>query len=66
MESVDCVIVQAGVIRLAIARRLAQRGREIVVLETAESDRHGDLGAQLGEVIHAGIHYKPGSMRVYT
>lgn len=62
MESVDCVIVGAGVIGLAIARRLAQQGREIVVLEAAEAI--GTVtSARNSEVIHAGIHYKPGSMR---
>jgi len=36
MDKVDCVIVGAGVIGLAIARRLAQAGREVIVLEATE------------------------------
>jgi glycine/D-amino acid oxidase-like deaminating enzyme len=36
MEKVDCVVIGAGVVGLAIARALAQEGREVIVLE-AES-----------------------------
>ena len=36
MDRVECVVVGAGVVGLAIARRLAQAGLEIVVLEAAE------------------------------
>ena len=32
-EKVDCVVVGAGVIGLAIARSLANKGREVIVLE---------------------------------
>lgn len=35
-ERVDCAVIGAGVVGLAIARRLAMSGREVVVLE-AES-----------------------------
>jgi L-2-hydroxyglutarate oxidase LhgO len=61
MDSVDCVVVGAGVVGLAIARRLAQAGREVIVLEAAE-----DIGtvtsSRNSEVIHAGIYYKAGSL----
>ena len=33
MDKVDCVVIGAGVIGLAIARRLARAGREVIVLE---------------------------------
>ncbi len=61
MERVDCVVVGAGVIGLAIARRLAQAGREVIVLEAAESI--GTVtSSRNSEVIHAGIYYKAGSV----
>ncbi|CCE11674.1 NAD binding site:FAD dependent oxidoreductase [Bradyrhizobium sp. STM 3843] len=61
MDKVDCVVIGAGVVGLAIARRLATAGREVVVLEAAE-----DIGtvtsSRNSEVIHAGIYYKAGSL----
>lgn len=62
MDSVDCIVAGAGVIGLAIARRLARAGREVIVVEAA-----GAIGtvtsARNSEVIHAGIYYEPGSLR---
>jgi L-2-hydroxyglutarate oxidase LhgO len=61
MERVDCVIVGAGVVGLAIARRLARAGREVIVLEAAEAI--GTVtSSRNSEVIHAGIYYKAGSL----
>ena len=37
MDKVECVVIGAGVIGLAVARRLAQAGREVIVLEAAEA-----------------------------
>ena len=60
MDRVECVIVGAGVIGLAVARRLAQAGREVVVLEAAEGI--GTVtSSRNSEVIHAGIYYLAGS-----
>jgi L-2-hydroxyglutarate oxidase LhgO len=60
MDRVECVIVGAGVIGLAVARRLAQGGREVVVLEEAEGI--GTVtSSRNSEVIHAGIYYPAGS-----
>src|SRR5437773_424243 len=60
MDRVECVIVGAGVIGLAVARRLAQAGREVIVLEAAEGI--GTVtSSRNSEVIHAGIYYKAGS-----
>jgi 2-polyprenyl-6-methoxyphenol hydroxylase-like FAD-dependent oxidoreductase len=39
MESVDCLIVGAGVIGLAVARALALAGREVVVVESESAMR---------------------------
>jgi L-2-hydroxyglutarate oxidase LhgO len=61
MDKVDCVVIGAGVIGLAIARRLAQAGREVVVLEAAEGI--GTItSSRNSEVIHAGIYYPAGSL----
>src|SRR5215468_2871573 len=61
MDRVDCVVVGAGVIGLAIARRLAEAGREVIVLEAAEGI--GTVtSSRNSEVIHAGIYYKAGSL----
>ena len=35
-ESVDCIVVGSGVVGLAIARRLAMAGREVIVLEATD------------------------------
>ena len=61
MDKVDCVVVGAGVIGLAIARRLALAGREVIVLEEAEGI--GTVtSSRNSEVIHAGIYYRAGSL----
>ena len=60
MDKVDCVVIGAGVIGLAVARRLALAGREVVVLEEAEGI--GTVtSSRNSEVIHAGIYYPAGS-----
>lgn len=59
MEKLDCLVIGAGVIGLAVARALARAGREVIVVErenaigTATSSRNS-------EVIHAGIYYPTG------
>jgi L-2-hydroxyglutarate oxidase LhgO len=61
MDRVECVVVGAGVVGLAIARRLAQAGLEIVMLEAAEGI--GTVtSSRNSEVIHAGIYYPAGSL----
>src|SRR5216684_2861101 len=61
MDRVDCVVIGAGVIGLAVARRLAQLGREVIVLEAAEGI--GTVtSSRNSEVIHAGIYYPAGSL----
>lgn len=61
MDQVDCVVVGAGVIGLAIARRLAQAGREVIVLES-EHEAGTVTSSRNSEVIHAGIYYPHGSL----
>jgi len=61
-EKVDCVVIGAGVVGLAVARALAVRGRETVVLEAATTIGTG-TSSRNSEVIHAGIHCAPGSAK---
>ena len=61
MDKVECVVIGAGVIGLAVARRLAQAGREVIILEAAEAI--GTVtSSRNSEVIHAGIYYPAGSL----
>lgn len=61
-ESVDCVVIGAGVVGLAVARALAMRGREVLVLEAAHAIGTG-TSSRNSEVIHAGIYYPQGSLK---
>ncbi|MEM8793082.1 MAG: NAD(P)/FAD-dependent oxidoreductase [Pseudomonadota bacterium] len=62
METVETVIIGAGVVGLACARALAQSGREVVIIEA--EDRIGSVtSARNSEVIHAGIYYPTGSLK---
>ena len=62
VEHVDCVVVGAGVVGLAVARALALVGREVLVLEACNA-----IGTQTSsrnsEVIHAGMYYPTGSLK---
>jgi L-2-hydroxyglutarate oxidase LhgO len=62
MNGVDCVVIGAGVIGLSVARALAGAGREVFILER---ERHFGMhtSSRNSEVIHAGIHYEPGSLK---
>ncbi len=62
METVDCVVIGAGVVGLAVARALAQQGREVIILE-AENAFGTITSARNSEVIHAGIYYPAGSLK---
>ncbi len=62
VETVECVVLGAGVVGLAIARALAQSGREVWVLEAASGIGTG-TSSRNSEVIHAGIYYPEGSLK---
>ena len=62
MENVDCIVIGAGVIGLAIARAFAQRGLETIVLES-EMSIGTQTSSRNNEVIHAGFMYEPGSLK---
>ncbi|MCM2292238.1 NAD(P)/FAD-dependent oxidoreductase [Allorhizobium sp. BGMRC 0089] len=59
---VEALVIGAGVVGLAVARRLAMAGREVLVLE-----KNGAIGmetsARNSEVIHAGLYYPKGSIK---
>lgn len=62
MEHVDCVVVGAGVVGLAIARAIAQAGHEVLILD-AENAFGTHTSARNSEVLHAGLSYAPGSLK---
>ncbi len=62
MEQVDVIVVGAGVVGLAAARRLALAGLETLVLER-ESDFGSGISSRNSEVIHAGLYYPAGSLK---
>ncbi len=62
MDTIDAVVVGAGVVGLAIGRALALQGRDVLVLEQADAIGTG-TSSRNSEVIHAGIYYPPGSLK---
>src|SRR6185312_16084361 len=61
-DEIDCVVIGAGVVGLAIARALAMGGRETLILEREHQFGSG-VSARNSEVIHAGIYYPHGSLK---
>jgi L-2-hydroxyglutarate oxidase LhgO len=62
MDRVDTIIIGAGVIGLAIARALAEKGHEVIVLEVENSIGTVTSSRNSG-VIHAGLYYEPSSLK---
>lgn len=62
LDHVECVVVGGGVVGLAVARRLAEFGREVVVLEQ-EPVLGMHTSSRNSEVIHAGIYYPNQSLK---
>ncbi|AWF80001.1 FAD-dependent oxidoreductase [Microbulbifer sp. A4B17] len=62
METLDTVVVGAGILGLACAYQLSLTGRNVMVLE-----QHSAIGtetsARNSEVIHAGLYYPTGSLK---
>ena len=61
-DRLDCVVVGAGVVGLAIARALAIGGRGVILLE-AEAQIGTHSSSRNSEVIHAGIYYSRDSLK---
>ena len=62
MDKLDCIVIGAGVVGLAIARSLAQKGRKVIILER-ESQFGSVTSSRNSEVIHAGIYYPADSLK---
>ncbi|MBN1699602.1 MAG: NAD(P)/FAD-dependent oxidoreductase [Spirochaetales bacterium] len=62
MERVDCVIIGAGVVGLALARKLSDRLNDVVLVEQHESFGK-ETSSRNSEVIHAGLYYPEGTLK---
>lgn len=62
MDKVDTIIIGAGIVGLAIARSVARQGRDVLILE-AEGAIASITSARNSGVLHAGLHYKVGSLK---
>lgn len=59
---IDCVVVGAGVVGLAVAREMALAGREVLVIAAGEAIGIG-TSSRNSEVIHAVFTPPPGSLK---
>ncbi|MFT6904930.1 MAG: L-2-hydroxyglutarate oxidase LhgO [Oleiphilaceae bacterium] len=59
---IECLVVGAGVVGLAVARELAKQGKEVVLVEQTKSIGNG-ISSRNSEVIHAGIYYPKDSLK---
>jgi len=58
----DVIVIGAGVVGLAIARRFSQAGQSVLVLEQHPTPGQ-ETSSRNSEVLHAGIYYRPGSLK---
>lgn len=61
-KDVQCIVIGAGVVGLAVARELATSGIEVLLTDKAEGIGTG-TSSRNSEVIHAGIYYPAGSLK---
>jgi L-2-hydroxyglutarate oxidase LhgO len=61
-DSVDAVVIGAGVVGLAVAAALARSGRSALVLERNDGIAR-EVTSRNSEVIHAGIYYPKDSLK---
>lgn len=61
-KDIECIVIGAGVVGLAVARELAMCGLEVLVTDRAEAIGTG-TSSRNSEVIHAGIYYPANSLK---
>lgn len=62
MDKVDCIVIGAGIIGLAVAKEMAEHGFETILVEREKS--FGMItSSRNSEVIHAGIYYPTNSLK---
>ena len=59
---VDCAVIGAGVVGIAIARAIQMSGLEVVLIEKGATFGI-ETSSRNSEVIHAGIYYEPNSLK---
>ena len=58
----DAIVIGAGIVGLAIARKLSKTYDNILVIEKEKTfGRH--VSSRNSEVIHSGLYYDPGSLK---
>jgi L-2-hydroxyglutarate oxidase LhgO len=62
MQKIDCAVIGAGAVGLAIARELALAGRDVIILE-AENAIATQTSSRNSEVIHAALNYPANSLK---
>lgn len=62
METIDTLIIGAGVVGLAIARSLSRTGKEVIVLDKNQYIGE-ETSSRNSEVVHAGLYYPTGSLK---
>ena len=58
----NVAVIGGGIVGVAVARALAQRSRAVTVLEKESRLAQHQTGRNSG-VVHAGLYYKPGSLK---
>ena len=62
MDKVDIVVIGAGIVGLAIGAEIADKDKEMYILEKEEVYGQG-TSSRNSEVIHAGIYYPTGTLK---
>lgn len=65
METTDITIIGAGALGLAVASEVGNNDANVIVLEKNHSWGQ-ETSSRNSEVIHAGLDYKPGSLKAVS